>query len=143
MNDPTVIILVGAPGCGKSTWAAQHLIDRPEGVICSADNYFTRPDGSYQFCPAALGMAHAICMAEFEASLLYDRSPVIVDNTSTRKSERTAYTEKAKASGYRVFLKVFREDPTLCAARCIHGVPLSSVQKMSSRIDVDPGFYEV
>jgi hypothetical protein len=51
--------------------------------------------------------------------------------------------EAAKKVGYEVWLKVFKVDPEVCAARNLHGVSVEAVRKMAERIDVFEGYYPV
>lgn len=55
---PLCTILRGAPGSGKTTWA---LANRQTSTLCSADHYFTGPDGVYRFDASKIGLAHAAC----------------------------------------------------------------------------------
>ena len=43
MNTPELIVLIGLPGVGKSTWISNYLKDKTEEyVIVSSDNYITK-----------------------------------------------------------------------------------------------------
>lgn len=140
-----VILLVGASGSGKSTWTEQFLKDHPEAShkVVSADFYFVQADGTYRFDHTKLGHAHGACERAFEIALESRTDIILVDNTNTRARERKTYVKKAKAAGYAVWLKVFKVDAAICAARNLHGVPAETIQKMIDRIDVPEGFYEV
>lgn len=137
-----VVILVGPSGCGKSTWI-QNYEKVGEWEVCSADHYFLQPDGSYNFNPGLLGKAHAACLDKFKQCLACGLFTIFVDNTNTREWERREYVELAKRAGYEVWLKVFKVDPEVCAARNTHGVPVEAVRKMAERIDVFEGYYTV
>ena len=144
-----VIILVGASGCGKSTWAqayidgVQRLELETKATVVSADHYFTQPDGSYQFDGSKLATAHAQCKKNFILALQESVDLVIVDNTSTRKWERQDYVQEALNHDYSVWLSVFDTPAEVCAKRNTHGVSLEACQKMTARIDVPAGFYEI
>ena len=139
-----VIILVGASGSGKTTWARNYITEvGTDSAVVSADHFFIQSDGSYQFDGSRLPEAHSICLRTFREALIRGCPLVLVDNTSTRQWERQEYITLAKHWGYEVWLNVFKIDPTVAAGRNIHGVPLDSVQKMNDRIDVVEGFYEV
>ena len=83
------------------------------------------------------------CMEKFKQSLLDHIGTIFVDNTSTREWERKEYVELAKKAGYEVWLKVFKVDPEVCAARNTHGVPVEVIRKMVERIDVFEGYYPI
>jgi len=115
---PTVIVLRGISGSGKSTVAAAlaraaETLGRT-AVICSADSYFLDPvTGEYLFDPSKLPAAHAACLAFFENALSVDAthsSParnsnkvappvVIVDNTNTKRWEYAKYEDYARKVG--------------------------------------------
>jgi predicted kinase len=137
-----VIILVGASGSGKSTWTKDYLHEHPDTIVVSADHYFIQSDGTYEFDGTKLPQAHSECKRKFHDALVRGFN-VIVDNTSTRAWERKDYIAEAKRHGYSVWLKVLKIDPTVAAARNVHGVPLEAIKKMNDRIDVPEGFYEV
>lgn len=138
-----VVILVGASGSGKSTWAAKYAEGQGvEHTVVSADHYFVQSDGTYEFDGALLPQAHSACQKSFREALDRGCELVLVDNTGTRAWEREDYVAYAKKWGYEVWLKVFKVDPKVAAARNVHGVPLAAIEKMTSRIDVPEGFYE-
>jgi predicted kinase len=137
-----VIILVGPSGCGKSTWVKE-TEKHGEWDVCSADHYFLQSDGSYQFNAGLLPKAHAACQDKFKHCLACGLFTIFVDNTNTREWERSPYVEAAKKVGYEVWLKVFKVDPEVCAARNLHGVSVEAVRKMAERIDVFEGYYPV
>lgn len=90
--DKKVIILSGASGSGKSTFARSFSC-----TVCSADTFFTSPDGTYDFNPNELDRAHADCFRHFLGSLEGTDETVVVDNTNTRLEELTPYVLAAHA----------------------------------------------
>lgn len=56
-----VILLMGLPGSGKTTWAKANY---PEAAICSNDHFFEK-DGQYKFDIQKAGQASAACMRKF------------------------------------------------------------------------------
>ena len=93
-SGPTVYILRGISGSGKSTVTAAIAASLPPGtryVVCSADNYFIGPDDVYRFDSKLLSSAHEYCRRTFDAALI-DRVPVIiVDNTHAQQWEYAPY----------------------------------------------------
>ena len=74
-----ITILQGAPGSGKSTYAAVSRL-RSDVVVCNTDEFFTVGD-VYDFNGAMLSEAHVWNQARAYESLT-DRRSVIVDNTN-------------------------------------------------------------
>jgi predicted kinase len=142
----SVVILVGASGSGKSTWAKQFIANQEKmGFVChivSADHYFEK-DGVYQFDGTKLAQAHQACKRNFILAMQEEFNVIVVDNTNTRAWERKEYVQEARNHGYQVWLKVFAVPAEVCAERNQHGVPLEAVKKMVDRIDVPEGFYEI
>ena len=133
-----VIIMVGAPGSGKSTRISHYVKD--DAVVVSADHYFEQ-SGTYIFDRSKLGQAHKFSQDRFTDALLNKMEPVIVDNTNTTAKERKFYIDLAKVHGYEVWIDAIECDAQTCFQRNVHGVPLEAIERMIARIDVPYGFY--
>lgn len=110
-----VIILRGISGCGKSTWAEEHVPQ--DGVIVSADHFFIQPNGTYAFDAAKLHEAHVACFRKFLDAQEQHASTVIVDNSNIQLWEFFPYFIAAHARRYDVELLTFRCDPETAIAR--------------------------
>lgn len=131
---PECIILRGLPGSGKSTLA--RVLRGPEGVVFAADDYFSRPDGSWVFDPVMLGAAHAKCLRDFVCAIQAHAPRVIVDNTNSTNLEAAPYVQLSLAYGYNTRIVMVRHESVVsCAARTIHGVPLSTIQRMADNLE--------
>lgn len=136
-----IYLLQGVPGSGKSTWAMEKAREF-DTVICSADTYFETPEG-YQFDKARLGQAHAWCMRRFLDtlvldSLVEDPRDVIVDNTNITAIEMAPYYLAARAYARTVSIIRFEIDPKIAHKRCVHGVPLATIQRMHESMQDPP-----
>jgi len=125
-----VIILRGVPGSGKSTESKKYS----DAYIVSADHYFIGADGIYRFDMGRIASAHGQCKAKFAAALKAKKPTVIVDNTNTTVKEFKYYVELAKAEGYEVEIIRIDCDPSVAAARNVHGVPKEAVLRMAERL---------
>jgi len=138
-----VIILRGASGSGKSTYAEKLCKDIKGGyIIVSADHFFTSSTGKYAFNHAQLGTAHAVCMKNFVQAVTRECPTIIVDNTNTRLHEISPYRQVALAYDYEV--EIIR---TVCGAteayrRNIHGVPEHTISAQTKRMEKLPRFWE-
>lgn len=129
-----VVILQGISGSGKSTYAKQ-LSRREPNAVCSADDYFMKRDGSYDWKPELLGKAHASCFAKYLmhfTRVAFDT--IVVDNTNLNPVDVSPYVMAANA--YTVPWKIVQVgcDPNLAAERCVHGLPRSKVMKQYDRL---------
>lgn len=133
-GDPMLTIIRGLPGSGKSTCARKlkSLFESaPCGqlaVVCEADAYFEKPDGSYAFDAGKLGAAHAHCQNEARAALRHGVPQVIVSNTTTSFKEVKPYLDLARefGAGLRVFTMIHQYGS-------IHGVPAETMVRMQAR----------
>ena len=102
MDLPDVVILRGAQGAGKSTFARE-LATKVQCVIVSTDDYFTK-DGVYTFDASALSKAHSVTFREYVehvqqiARYAGDDAPIIVvDNTNAEAWQIAPYVMIASA----------------------------------------------
>lgn len=139
-----LIVLRGVPGSGKSTVAQKLMTESVNmgymsATICSADDYFYRPDGVYDWNPTKLKNAHRWCFEKAKEEMkgtdcLGSTDLIIVDNTNIKKSHYQKYLDLATEYGYEVeehIVGEFSEDAALAYfERNTHGVPLSVIVKM-------------
>ncbi len=144
--DKKVIICVGIAGSGKSTMAKaiheEHFRTHNDmSAIVSADNYWIRPDGLYDWNPKHIGLAHKWCQQKFEWYLQEEYNLVIVDNTNLSKAERKPYEDIAAKYGYVVEVREpeteWRYNALECSKRNTHGVPLVTLDKMLAKLMQD------
>lgn len=131
-----MIIMVGAPGSGKSTFATR-LAKYEGGVICSADYWMVdESTGDYKFDPAKLTNCHRLCLHKAWVALCAGRNPVIIDNTNLSLLEVAPYVALAGMAeveaGVHVSVDfvVIKESFELCRSRQTHGVPDFRLEKM-------------
>lgn len=126
-----VYIMRGIPGSGKSTKAK--LLAGDTGRIHSTDDYFMQ-DGKYVFNVDKLEENHQLNFQAFKADLQQGVSPLIVDNTNSRRWEYQRYINEAEIMGYQVeVVQIPHIDAALAAQRNTHGVPEYAIQRMINR----------
>ena len=130
---PICYIIRGLPGAGKTTHAKSLGIP-----VVSADDFFTRPDGSYDFDPSFISDAHGYCRRQ-AAALLNAGHDIAIANTFSRGWEVRGYTEHlvliVECDIEFRFIDLFDaglSDEAL-AARCVHGVPVEKIAAMRAR----------
>jgi predicted kinase len=133
-----VIITIGVPGSGKSTYVREHF---PAGKVygCYSTDDFFMKDGEYVFDGKQIGAAHAWntrrAIEAFQDTKDSDSDGyIIIDNTNTTAIEIAAYAQPALAYGHEVELLVVHCDPKVAAARNTHGVPKEAVLRMHKRM---------
>jgi predicted kinase len=125
-----LIIMRGLPGSGK-TRKAKEIAAITGALICSADDFFVGPDGVYRYDRTKQGLAHVVCQRTCEYWMQKCFSPVIVDNTNTKKSAFQPYVSLAERYGYEVEFVEIKCETRIAAARNQHGVPVDVVEKMA------------
>jgi tRNA uridine 5-carbamoylmethylation protein Kti12 len=144
------VIMRGLPGSGKSTFARE-LMNLAENhcvggmTKCSADHYFVRPDGTYDWNPKMLKNAHEWCFDQVEEAMSDinawsgDCQLIILDNTNIIKSHYKKYVELAELNGYivkEVVIGNFDEDSIKqYKERNEHGVSLETIQGMAKKFE--------
>lgn len=131
-SEKAALIMMGLPGSGKTTFLKRLRVS--QDVICSADHYFER-GGNYDFRVEDLTHAHEACLRKF-VSLVTSGSPIVaVDNTNTDQATITTYIRLAWAYGYDVNIMHVTGYELDCFRRNIHGVPLSTINKMAISLE--------
>lgn len=100
---PTLILLQGISGSGKTTWAKNFQQEKHSGtVICSADDYWGI---EYKFDPTKLPEAHKYCQLQCKLAMRKQAPFVLVDNTNINDRGLGAYLVFAEVFGYDTFVK--------------------------------------
>lgn len=112
LPDPALIVLIGAAGSGKSTWAANHYrrteivsSDHLRGVVGSGDNDL---DASVD----AFAVLDQILAARLRRRLL-----TVVDTLGLEVARRRTYLAAARAAGVPAVAVVLRTDADTCRRR--------------------------
>jgi predicted kinase len=130
-SKPTLYLIRGVSGSGKSTFSKQLQDAGIVGTICEADQYFYE-DGQYNFKPSLLGEAHKYCRLKAKASLNIGKS-VAVSNTSTTEEEVEVYKDLADWCGAN-FVSIIMENRS--GTESIHDVPPEALEKQRKRFSV-------
>jgi predicted kinase len=124
-----LFILRGVPGCGKSTVA--ETIAAQGGKVISADNFFIKEDGTYDFDINKLGDAHNWAQSEAEKALSSGIAKVVIANTNSREKEMKPYQKMGEKYNYRVHVLVVENRH---GSNDIHSVPSEAKERMENSI---------
>lgn len=137
-----LIITVGLPGSGKTTWADQRVAaDETSNTIrISRDDIRRELFGKYVLNREQENQVTALQHAVVEELLLKGRR-VIVDDTNLHKLTRDAWLELGRRASVRVSFKPFRANVDECIRRCEDRfekngdrlVPASVINEMARR----------
>jgi predicted kinase len=140
-----LIIIRGPSGSGKTTIAAS--IGRHQDYSVSwheADDFFVGEDGEYHFNPQYLGQAHKSCQDSVRVEMCYERSIIVVSNTSMKRWEMNPYLQLAREFDYDI--EVIRTPGPWNAQesfeRNLHGVPLTTIEKQIAKYEPYEGEFE-
>lgn len=129
--NPTVIILRGIPGSGKSTFVAKEY---PNAIVCSADDFFLKR--TYHF--SLLNQAHDECRKKFKKALIEKKPLIAVDNTNIKIWELIPYVNMAINHDYNILIYEFECSTDIAATRNTHNVPFNTVEKMNNNFESLP-----
>jgi predicted kinase len=121
-NKPLIYILIGLPGCGKSTWIKKFLgSTKEEFVVVSSDAHvenFAKMEGkSYSdVFQKVIGQATAFSIKDFDDAIK-SRKNIILDRTNLTQKSRFPFLDKAKRAGYFTFAVKFMVTPMTCLSR--------------------------
>lgn len=101
---PSIILLRGLPGAGKTTLAAV-LSENGSWPVFSVDTYFTDPDtGLYNFEFDKNHLAYKDCYSKTEMAMRQKVEKIFIDNTLTMGWEMEPYFKLATAYNYTIFV---------------------------------------
>jgi predicted kinase len=143
---PTLVIVRGVPGVGKSTFVRQYFSEVPH---FEADMRMIDPrTGAYQFDRRKLGEAHRWCQRGVEDALMLgceqlrglqvEFLDVVVSNTFTTHREMKPYLAMAKRLDCGVeVIDLFDGGFTVeeLVERNVHGVPSGAIRAMIKRYE--------
>lgn len=124
-----VLIIRGASGSGKSTFAKLLTKIAGRGIICEADEFFTVTGKDFHY--SLLNEAHEYCRNKFQQAIKDNIEIIIVSNTSTRESETKFYIDLAKEKGYKVTSLVVEN---INGTKNIHNVPEKTLADQKARL---------
>jgi uridine kinase len=131
MHKPTLYLIRGVSGAGKSTFADTLWISGVVYKVFEADDYFY-VHGDYRFDATKLGEAHKYCQANTKYILSLNKS-VAVSNTSTTEKEVKIYQDIADECNAN-FVSIVVENRHNGVN--IHNVPEDKLKQMKERFSV-------
>ncbi|KAM7419217.1 hypothetical protein PAMA_016367 [Pampus argenteus] len=133
LEGKVLVLIRGAPGCGKSTLARALRDHNPGGVVLSTDDYFVH-HGQYQFDPTALGEAHEWNHKRAKEAFERGSNPIIIDNTNMQGWEMKPYVAQALKHEYKVLFREpdtwWKNKPRELERRTTHNVPVERIRRM-------------
>lgn len=130
MKKPTLIIVRGIPGSGKSTFAKMLTA---YSRIFEADQYFYDSDGNYKWDRNKLHKAHQWCQNQVEKQMGMGTDRIVVSNTTTTEKELKPYLELADKYDYQVHTVIVENRH---GGESIHDVPEEAIEKMKNRFNI-------
>jgi predicted ABC-type ATPase len=131
-NKPTLYLIRGVSGAGKSTFANSLLEAGIVQRVFEADDWFYAKDGLYKFDASELKFAHNVCQNNTRYCL-ENRMSVAVSNTSTTEKEVGVYKLLANEC-LANFVSIIVENRHNGVN--IHNVPEEKIQQMKDRFHV-------
>ena len=135
-NQPSLILTIGVPGSGKTTWAKIRMGPTQKQYVVAADDYFDRFNGGL-FDRFLLGEAHKWAQGQVHRALKSGHSAV-ANNTNTTLQEMNAYVSKAVFGGlpHKIVFSIMPErNVAVLSKRGLHGVPPKKIKEMIKRMD--------
>lgn len=123
---PTLHIVRGVPGSGKTTFALKLLHRQPSMKHYEADMFFLGLDGIYRFDPSQIKGAHQWCFENVVRSLT-EGFDVVVANTFTKRWEMDKYLNLTIPDLEIVVYAMHDRYEN------VHGVPADKVEQMAAR----------
>jgi alkanesulfonate monooxygenase SsuD/methylene tetrahydromethanopterin reductase-like flavin-dependent oxidoreductase (luciferase family)/predicted kinase len=110
--DPALVVLIGASGSGKSTWAAQHYLpreivssDQLRGVVGSGEHDLEASEDAFSL------------LDQIVAARTGRRLTTVVDTLGLSADRRRGYLALARRAGLPAVVVLFDTDPAVCRER--------------------------
>ena len=137
-----VIIMMGLPGAGKSTFV-KVLEDALPARVHSSDRLIEAAhDGEYVFDERAIIGFHRQNQANFKRSVYERVKLIVVDNTGLATKNRSEFASVARRAGYETKILLVGDFTVkslkVYAARNNHGVTYSELLGKLGRVNVPP-----
>ena len=126
---PTLYILQGIAGAGKTTLANKMIAEGNAAKHYEADMWMNDGRGTYKFDPKRLGYCHSQCRLAIEGSMMAGKN-VIQSNTNLRRVDLQTYLDLAEQYGYEVTLIRLNSN-----FGSIHNVPADKIAIMKDQLD--------
>ncbi len=129
---PSLILLRGLPGSGKSTVAA--VLSEGKYPVLSIDSYFTDPQtGKYNFEFDKNHLAYKNCEQQTLEQIKAGAYKIFVDNTFTLEWEMEPYFKMAAENSYRLFVLTVENRH---GSANVHEIPEEQLRKMAEKYKV-------
>ncbi len=132
MNNPSIILLRGLPGAGKST-LANLLSENGKYPVCSIDSYFENEKGEYHFKFDENHLAYKKCEAQTEEAMQLKAPKIFVANTFTLDWEMEPYFKLAHTYNYQIHVITVEN---YHGSENIHNVSTEQLEKMAEKFKV-------
>jgi len=127
----TLVLIAGAPGSGKTTFAETIGELNPDIFTIAADDYFYDDFNEYHFDFSKLGEAHQWCQDQVLWAMSVEAPLILVHNTFTTKAEMEPYIKLAEKNEYRVISLIVEN---IHGGETRHGVPPEKVDLFRERL---------
>jgi hypothetical protein len=132
MAPPSVVLIRGLPGAGKTTYAKQAY---PTYSYLDADSFFYNDQGVYSFDPSRAQDAHQACMEKARA-LVLQQTNVVIANTFVTKGSIEEYIN---CIGRNVAVNFSVIHITGRAFTSVHNVPQHRITRFQKMWETYPG----
>ena len=130
---PSLIIIRGLPGSGKSSLASQ-LSESGKYPVYSIDDYFTdSKTGEYKFEFEKNHLAYKLCEENTLKSMQLIHEKIFIDNCFTLEWELEPYIKLAAQHHYRVHVITVENRHE---GKNVHEIPLEQIKKMAGKFKV-------
>ncbi|MCZ8342687.1 MAG: AAA family ATPase [Leptospira sp.] len=133
MVQPSLLILRGLPGAGKTT-LAKVLSRLANASIFSVDSYFENESGDYNFDYTKNHLAYKECEDQTKQALEKKTPLVIVHHTFTLDWEMKPYEDMAKEFGYLYFVVTVENRHR---GKNMHQIPEEQIEKMKLKFKLE------
>lgn len=129
---PSLILLRGLPGSGKTT-LAKELSENGKYPVFSVDDYFTDQQANYKFEFEKNHLAYKQCENNTRISMQNNISKIFIDNVFSLEWEMEPYFKLASEFNYKIFVFTIENRH---GGKNIHDISTEQLKKMAEKYKV-------
>ena len=134
LNQPTLLLVRGLPGSGKTTLARTIISNRKDAVHYEADQFFEDPvTKEYKYDKSKIHQAHETCFSNTRSAMELKIPLIVVANVFAQEWTVKKYFNLAQQYSYKISTIIVENRNGM---KSVHDVPEDTISNMFKQFSV-------